>query len=214
MNKQDKYKLVLEDYNAIAGWYNSTYDAAVEMKKYLNNFIKDLGVGQKILDAGCGPGKESGFLSPNYDVTAVDLSPNMIELVKKNFPLVRAQVGNITQLAFNNDSFDAIWTSRTIIHIPREDLGLVLQEFNRVLKKDGILGLVTLSPVDKSDHQEQFLPEEDGADDSGKLTYYRNLYSYDLISAELTRAKFKITDRIIRKMSKLEPHYYIKALKL
>ena len=47
--------------------------------------VKDLDVkGKKVLDAGCAAGWYTKWLLDNEaDVTAVDFSPNMIEMTKK-----------------------------------------------------------------------------------------------------------------------------------
>jgi len=211
MDKSDKYQLVKQDYGSIATWYDKTYDASKEMKRELDDFLSDFKPGQKILDAGCGPGKESIYLSQRCSVTALDLSPEMLAIVKKNDPSIETLLGDINQLKFENQSFDGIWSCRTIIHIPIEDLKHVFSEFHRVLKKNGVFGLISLNTTHGEDHEEQFLPEEDGADPAKKLTYYRNLYSEGFLTKVLEKASFKIIKSIVRSDTDNEPFIYIKA---
>jgi len=212
-NNTGKYNLVRKDYRAISGWYDSTYDASKEMAPELNDFMSGInGPTQKVLDAGAGPGKESSFLSKICDVTAFDISPEMISIIKQNFPDIKTVLGDINHLPFDNETFDGIWTCRTIIHIPIEDLGNVFKEFNRVLKEGGYLAIVSINTIEEQDHMEQFLTEEDSVDPKGQLIYYRNLYSSNLLIDFLERANFEIIMNTNRSDTR-EPIIYIKAQK-
>lgn len=213
MDKKEKYRLIKDDYAAVADWYQKTYDATREMNDELKDFTADLKPRQTVLDAGCGPGKESIFMSENFVVTALDISPEMLEFVKNANPNIKTILGDLNKLEFEESSFDGIWTCRTIIHIPVEDLDNVFGEFARVLKKGGTLGMVTLSPTQNVDHEEQFLPEEEGSDPTGKLVYYRNLYSTQLLTQKLETAGFKIITSHVKSDADSEPFVYIKAVK-
>lgn len=64
--------------------------------------------GDRVLDAGAGPGRFTlELLRLGAHVTALDLSPGQLELLRARVPDVEAQVGDITDLsAFADDSFD------------------------------------------------------------------------------------------------------------
>jgi SAM-dependent methyltransferase len=65
--------------------------------------------GDRVLDAGAGPGRFTlELLRLGAHVTALDISPGQLELLKARVPDVDAVVGDITDLSqFGDDSFDA-----------------------------------------------------------------------------------------------------------
>ena len=65
--------------------------------------------GDRVLDAGAGPGRFTlELLRLGAHVTALDISPGQLELLKARVPDVDAVVGDITDLSqFGDDAFDA-----------------------------------------------------------------------------------------------------------
>lgn len=65
--------------------------------------------GDRVLDAGCGPGRFTlELLRLGAHVTALDISPGQLELLRSRVPDADAQVGDITDLSrFPDDAFDA-----------------------------------------------------------------------------------------------------------
>lgn len=96
----------------------------------------------RILEVGTGPGFFAIILAEaGYCVTAIDLTPNMLEEAKKNAgPLagkIHFQEMNAEALAFSDGIFDVIVTRNLTWNLPHPDLGY--QEWQRVLKPNGIL---------------------------------------------------------------------------
>jgi ubiquinone/menaquinone biosynthesis C-methylase UbiE len=76
-------------------------------------------------------------------VTATDLSPAMLEVVKKvashHGVFVETAVSSAEDLsAFLTNSFDVVYAANTLHHV---DIGKCLDEVKRVLKPGGFLGL-------------------------------------------------------------------------
>jgi SAM-dependent methyltransferase len=65
--------------------------------------------GDRVLDAGSGPGRFSlELVRLGALVTALDISPGQLELLRSRIPDVEAVVGDITDLSrFGDDAFDA-----------------------------------------------------------------------------------------------------------
>jgi SAM-dependent methyltransferase len=65
--------------------------------------------GDRVLDAGSGPGRFTlELLRLGAHVTALDISPGQLELLRARVPDVEAIVGDITDLSrFGDDAFDA-----------------------------------------------------------------------------------------------------------
>ncbi len=102
------------------------------------------GLGRAILDAGCGPGHYSGaFAERGFNVTGIDLSRVMIELAKSKYSSCTFAIQDLSDLHFENGSFDCVFCMAAFQHIPLE-AGVArktLEGFRRVLKPGGLIML-------------------------------------------------------------------------
>ncbi|MDY8134273.1 class I SAM-dependent methyltransferase [Aquimarina sp. 2201CG5-10] len=99
--------------------------------------------GLNVLDVGCGLGGPCRMLADEYNcqTTGIDLSNEYIrtanklsELVDLNSKTTFVQ-GDATELPFENNSFDVVWTQHVQMNIP--DKEKFYSEINRVLKTGG-----------------------------------------------------------------------------
>ena len=101
-------------------------------------FEKYLKPGCRILDLGCGSGRDSRyFVEKGYTVVAIDPSPVMCKKTKE-VAGVPTYMMRAEELLFENE-FDAVWACASLLHVSREDQVVVLQKIERALRKDGIL---------------------------------------------------------------------------
>jgi SAM-dependent methyltransferase len=102
----------------------------------------------KILDVGCGPGTISmGFAKyvPEGSVTAIDVTEEVLSQAREHLSSQGAQPGNVKfergnvleGLKYPDESFDVIFTSQVLIHLP--DPLKALREMRRVCKPNGIV---------------------------------------------------------------------------
>ncbi len=108
------------------------------LKKYLKP-------GDKILDIGCGAGRTSIPLSQKgFEVTAIDLSPNMIEAAKNQARThnqkIDFRVMDAVQLDFKKESFDlALFSFNGFEQIPgKKNREQVIKNVYDILKPGGI----------------------------------------------------------------------------
>lgn len=98
-----------------------------------------------ILDIGCGTGEFSRRLANRARrVTAIDLSPNMIEVAKqrsRRFANIEFHVSDVSQWTFPVEQFDAIASIATLHHLPTEPL---LPQLKAALKPGGTLAILDL----------------------------------------------------------------------
>jgi len=100
--------------------------------------------GPKILEVGVGTGKNIKYYPRNIDLTAIDLTPGMLEFAKKRANelgiSVILKLGDAEKLKFANGSFDSVAATFVFCSVPNPVKGL--EEIKRVLKKDGKLYLI------------------------------------------------------------------------
>lgn len=96
---------------------------------------------QNYLEVGCGPGELAARVqvSLGAEVTAIDISPRMVELARKRG--VDAREGDVQHLPFGNDEFDCAAAAWMLYHVP--DVELALDELARVVRPGGRLVAVT-----------------------------------------------------------------------
>ncbi|MGI2326910.1 methyltransferase domain-containing protein [Planococcus sp. YIM B11945] len=136
---------VKEIFNQLAAIYENSVDATslynseYERPAMMAELPRDLS-GMNVFDAGCAAGWYTEQLADRCaTVTAVDLSPEMVEAAKRRVG-ERADVLCLdleNELPFQAESFDLILSSLTLHYLP--DWNGAFAEFRRVLKPGGIL---------------------------------------------------------------------------
>lgn len=107
----------------------------------IDQFVAKLHTNAKVLDAGCGAGRDTDLLSQKgLQVIGTDLSQGLLEEAKKAYPRLTFVKGDLRELPFASNSFDGIWAHASLLHLETvEDVKQALSEFSRVIKKQGIL---------------------------------------------------------------------------
>jgi ubiquinone/menaquinone biosynthesis C-methylase UbiE len=129
----------IETYNKNAKELSEKYSklTAIKERPEFQKFIELIN-GKKILDLGCGPGYNSVyFQDKGLEVTAIDLSEEMIKLCKEKG--LNASVMDIENLKFQDKIFDGIWATTSLLHIPKLKLKNVIEKLNLILKDSGII---------------------------------------------------------------------------
>ena len=127
-------KKTIQTYDEIAHHYQQK-TKNLELVEEIKKFRKFVPKYSKVLDAGCGWGRDSKILAKSYDVTGIDLSEKLLDLAKAYSPKAKFKIGNISKTDFPNASFHGIWSNDTLIHLNRKDILPTLKEFRRLLKK-------------------------------------------------------------------------------
>jgi ubiquinone/menaquinone biosynthesis C-methylase UbiE len=135
----DFVKNTIEAYDKIAEEYSKTWGDIDLIKKYADLFLRFL-KGRKILDVGCGPGRDSKYFSEKgLEVIGIDLSENFLKIARMKAPSVKFLKMDLRKLDFPNETFDGLWVCSSFLHIPKKDAKKTLKEFRRVLKKEGVM---------------------------------------------------------------------------
>jgi ubiquinone/menaquinone biosynthesis C-methylase UbiE len=103
---------------------------------WIENFINIFPKNAKILDVGCGNGRN--MKNPNYIFYGIDNCSNFIELAKQISPNVF--LSEMTNLPFPDNYFDAIISIASFHHLSNNERRIeCLKEMSRVLKPNGKL---------------------------------------------------------------------------
>lgn len=119
-------------------FYQQTVD--LNLDELYEPFLKRVVKGGRILDAGCGSGRDSWhFLQLGYDVTAFDASE---ELRKRAETLIRRPVFlmKFEEMDFDQE-FDGVWACASLLHVRRTEIEDTFNRLAKALKHDGILYL-------------------------------------------------------------------------
>src|SRR5689334_15154974 len=104
----------------------------------IERFIKLLPPKAKIIDIGCGSGRDAKlFTDKGVTVLGIDFSPNLIAIAKNKAPLAEFQLMDIEAMNFPADSFDAAWAGCSLGHIPKKRVSEVIQKIHSFLKDRG-----------------------------------------------------------------------------
>lgn len=110
---------------------------AVDMTELYAPFLENVPVGGRILDAGCGSGRDTqAFLAMGYTMVAMDASAQMVEAA-------RALTGQpVLQMRFQEiewaDEFDGIWACASLLHVPRAEMDDVWRRLIKAVKPGGV----------------------------------------------------------------------------
>lgn len=106
-------------------------------KDYLRKSIKQ---GEKVLDIGCGEGRNIlSIIDITDNVVGIDIDQKAVEDTKinlKDYPRVDILLGNATSLPFDDENFDTVIFSMTLVNLDSEK-EKALSEMKRVVKRDG-----------------------------------------------------------------------------
>jgi len=95
----------------------------------------------KILFLALGTGLDIATFPPDRDITTIDISPRMVENAQERIAAyqgkLHAEVMDVHEMSFADNSFDQIFTSCTFCSVPHPVAGL--EHLKRVLKPGGEL---------------------------------------------------------------------------
>ena len=97
---------------------------------------------KKVLDLGCGSGWLSIFISKyGFEVTGIDIAEPAIELgklwAKEDNANVNFLVGDLLNLPFKEDSFDAVVCNSVLEHFRLDQAKILFEKIHKVLTEKG-----------------------------------------------------------------------------
>ena len=108
----------------------------VEFSAFRKAFTRHLPEGGRILDLGCGSGRDSrAFLNAGYRVTAVDGSVELCRIASEF--IGQPVLCSTFQDYAPEEEFDGIWACASLLHIPSEKLAGIMARLTGSLLRGG-----------------------------------------------------------------------------
>lgn len=137
MDKELANSSTIEYYDSHAREY-CVLSKAVDMSRLYCEFEKHLIPNGRILDAGCGSGRDSAhFSEKGFDVIAIDLSTEMCKIADL-IPGITVINADLTEIQYREE-FDGIWACASLLHVQKINMPLVIDKLINSLKHEGVL---------------------------------------------------------------------------
>jgi ubiquinone/menaquinone biosynthesis C-methylase UbiE len=148
LSRKEITELGIYDFLGYIGAFNSPFIGGLRGTQKLLDRLQITQENQ-ILEIGCASGFTSCMVAEKYDcnLTGIDLSEILVEKAreraeKSNLTNAHFEVANALDLPFENNTFDAVFAVAVTALIP--DKYRVLQEYMRVVKPGGVIGILDL----------------------------------------------------------------------
>ena len=190
----DNYKKTFQTWDKVASiygdkfmdmdLYNDTYDIFCQLVKITN---------PTIFEIGCGPGNITKYMSgkrPDFKIEAIDTSPNMIELAKKNNPAALFTVMDCREIDKLMSTFDGVVCGFCMPYLSKGDCIKLIKDCSTLLNS---AGLFYFSVIENDYNKSSFETSSDG-----QHTMFIYYHQEDYLMLALKENNFEILE-LIRK---------------
>ncbi|MBI5726074.1 MAG: class I SAM-dependent methyltransferase [Planctomycetes bacterium] len=102
----------------------------------------------KVLDVGCGTGNLDSYIIPHIgELTGIDISPNLIDQARRQVPAGRFELYDSSQIPFDRQTFDLVFATCVLHHVPPAGRVNLLREMRRVTRPSGLVVIVEHNPI-------------------------------------------------------------------
>lgn len=145
----------IDHYNKFAIEYSQKWQHS-DMLEHYKRFLNLL-KGDKILELGCGSGRDAKYFSENgINVLATDASVKLLEIAMQNAPRARFLELDFSSSFNLQRSFDGIWACASLVHLSKEELRFAFESIKQHMNKLSVFFL-TLKECDfKEDKNRTF----------------------------------------------------------
>ena len=159
----DKVAKLYEDKFMDLDLYNDTYDVFCDLLSKKNSTV---------LEIGCGPGNITRYLlakRPDLEILGTDISPNMIELAKRNCPTAKFELADSRKIETITSRFDGIVCGFCLPYLSELDVEKFVFDCKNLLNENGVIYLSFVEgEKEKSGYQQ-------GSSGDRTYFYYHNL---------------------------------------
>ena len=163
MTPMDDYQKTFKTWDAMASSYEKQF---MGLEIYNDTYAYFRGLlpasGANLIEIGCGPGNITRFLTlkwPELNLTAIDVSSNMIERARTHAPMAKFKCMDARDLDLIKGTFDGIICGFTLPYLSVKDREKLIQDCTVLLANHGILYLSYVPGVEK---ESKLLQDENG----------------------------------------------------
>jgi SAM-dependent methyltransferase len=132
---------------------------ATRLERAFNAFAARLTGQRRVLDLGCGPGRDiDGLLRLGCRVVGLDLSVGMLREARRRLPTALLLRADLRRPPLATASLDGVWACASLLHLQRAELPMALAEIFRLLRVPAGVAYLAL----KRGRGEQWLEDADG----------------------------------------------------
>lgn len=112
---------------------------SLDVSERIARFAGMLPPGSRVLDAGCGAGRDLiGLRAAGLHPVGLDTSPALVEIARQTSG-GHAQVGDIRHPPFAPAYFEGVWAMASLLHLERGETTGALEALSTVLVPGGVL---------------------------------------------------------------------------
>jgi SAM-dependent methyltransferase len=143
----DIKKAVQQMYDEASEYFSKTREKSYgesENWPVIQQYLDELGEGERVLDVGCGSGRLVSGLPNKVKYVGIDFSNKLLEIAREIYPEREFRYGDITEKeAWENlGEFSSVYSIATVHHVPtREERLEVIRKMYEVTKPGGKLYL-------------------------------------------------------------------------
>jgi predicted cytidylate kinase len=187
MSDDEAVRATIQSYELDADQFHREHSDINAVKNHADRFL-EMVPGKRILDAGCGPGRDAAyFAGKGYDVTGIDMTAAFVDIAKASVPQAKFLCTDMRKLSFADGSFDGIWACASLLHVPKKDASKTLLGFWRVLSPKGIMFIAVKAGADQGFR-------EGGENERARFYAY---YGEDEIRKLVGSSGFKVLDVVV-----------------
>lgn len=141
----DPKDVVRRGYDAVSARYDEAYGAETKYGTLLDELCQRIPAGGTVLDLGCGSGIPVArtLAAAGYRVIGVDISEVQIGRAREHVPAAEFIQADVTAVAFDAESFDAVVSFYALIHIPLTEQPPLLRNIAGWLRPGGFFVATT-----------------------------------------------------------------------
>jgi cyclopropane fatty-acyl-phospholipid synthase-like methyltransferase len=138
--------VVAAGYDAIGPRYRDWSAASPVRTRFVADVLGRLPAGSRVVDLGCGPGEPATrMLAEQHTVVGVDVSRGQLDLARQAAPTATLVQADITDLALQAESVDAVVSFYALGHLPAAAHAPLFAAVSSWLRPGGLL--LTSAPL-------------------------------------------------------------------
>lgn len=126
----------------VASYEAQASQPSLDRTAFFETFALRLRRGGVVLDAGCGPGHDMEALhARGLRALGIDSSLGMARRTRDRGHQV--VVADVRRVPLVQGCLDGLWSSASLLHVPRPEVPATLATWQRLLRPGGVFGLIT-----------------------------------------------------------------------